>query len=125
LVKVRLANETFPRIQAALIVGSAGNSVIGSVLAEKQPWGESATMIACGSGRYQKINGFTGNFSDRTGKLPAIGLWASGRCRRAAAIWRNDVGPFGASFREVLEDCLSFVMPQQHVEPAAGHGDAK
>jgi hypothetical protein len=82
-------------------------------------------MIAKESGKYRKRNNFAGVFSGLHGKSPSTGLWAPERCRRAAAIWRNGVDAFGASFRDVLEDCLSFVMPQQHVEPAAGHGDAK
>lgn len=47
------------------------------------------------------------------------------RICRTAAIWRNSGGRFGASFRELREECLSFVIPPKHGDPADGHEDSK
>jgi hypothetical protein len=47
------------------------------------------------------------------------------RMRRTAAIWRNSDRRFGAAFREVHEECLSFVIPPKHGDPAEGQEDSK
>jgi hypothetical protein len=44
---------------------------------------------------------------------------------RTAAMWRNSDRWFEAPFREVHEECLSFVIPPKHGDPAEGQEDSK
>lgn len=47
------------------------------------------------------------------------------RQRQGAAQWRNSGILIRAAFRELHEECLSFVMPQKQGVAAAGFGDFK
>jgi hypothetical protein len=54
--------------------------------------------------------------------MPATGKRPSSRCRLASK-WRNLGEVICTPNREVHEECLSFVMPQQQGRPVAGHED--
>jgi hypothetical protein len=125
LVKVRLGVETFPCFSTAFPPGISDLSAKGGAYGAPQPWGESSSACATMPGKALIMNDFFWSAASSAFPGPKPRSGNLDEMRRTAAIWRNSDRRFGAAFREVHEECLSFVIPPKHGDPAEGQEDSK
>ncbi|KAF0115356.1 MAG: hypothetical protein FD150_1024 [Rhodobacteraceae bacterium] len=125
LVKVRRSSGAFQRIPGMQSRAKQGFSPLGGRRSVAQPRVDSCRSIVNVSGNLLKRNTSIKDRSILGGQVARSAANGPAGVRCAAAIRHDSVIRNKAAIREVDEDCLSFVIPQQQGVAAARHGDTK